>query len=144
MSLCLSVSLFLSLSFYLPIYLFIYLSTFFIHNSFFVFEADPVFGPIYFLAYIFFVFFVLLNVFLGSQIYKYRNMQIFQKSLFYIRFILYRVFIFKNSRRFATSLSPAAIGCTKNYQPIRVTVHSYCIKSFEGLLQRCRRGRGQL
>ena len=36
----------------------------------------------------------------------------------------------------------AAIGCTKNYQPIGVTVHSHCLKSFEGLLQRCRRGRG--
>ena len=36
----------------------------------------------------------------------------------------------------------AAIGCTKNYQPIRVTVHSHCVESFEGLLQRCRRGRG--
>ena len=30
----------------------------------------------------------------------------------------------------------AAIGCTKNYQPIGVTVN------FEALLQRCRRGRG--
>ena len=36
----------------------------------------------------------------------------------------------------------AAIGCTKNYQPIGVTVHSHCVESFEGLLQRCRRGRG--
>ena len=36
----------------------------------------------------------------------------------------------------------AAIGCTKNYQPIGVTVHSHSVKSFEGLLQRCRRGRG--
>ena len=33
----------------------------------------------------------------------------------------------------------AAIGCTKNYQPIGVTVHSHCVESFEGLLQR---GRG--
>ena len=36
----------------------------------------------------------------------------------------------------------AAIGCTKNYQPIGVTVHSHCVESFGGLLQRCRRGRG--
>ena len=36
----------------------------------------------------------------------------------------------------------AAIGCTKNCQPIGVTVHSHCVESFEGLLQRCRRGRG--
>ena len=28
------------------------------------------------------------------------------------------------------------------YQPIGVTVHSHCVESFEGLLQRCRRGRG--
>ena len=35
----------------------------------------------------------------------------------------------------------AAIGCTKNYQPIGVTVHSLCDESFEGLLQPCRRGR---
>ena len=30
----------------------------------------------------------------------------------------------------------------KNYQPIGVTVHSHCVESFEGLLLRCRRGRG--
>ena len=36
----------------------------------------------------------------------------------------------------------AAIGCTKNYQPIGVSVHSHCVESFEGLLQQCRRGRG--
>ena len=35
----------------------------------------------------------------------------------------------------------AAIGCTKIYQPIGVTVHSHCVESFEGLLQRCWRGR---
>ena len=29
----------------------------------------------------------------------------------------------------------ASIGCTKNYQPIGVTVHSHCVESFEGLLQ---------
>ena len=27
----------------------------------------------------------------------------------------------------------AAIGYTKNYQPIGVTVHSHCVESFEGL-----------
>ena len=36
----------------------------------------------------------------------------------------------------------AAICCTKNYQPIGVTVHSNCVESFEDLLQRCRRGWG--
>ena len=36
----------------------------------------------------------------------------------------------------------AAIGCTKYFQPIGVTVHSHCVETFEGLLQRCRRGRG--
>ena len=36
----------------------------------------------------------------------------------------------------------AAFGCTKNYQPIGVTVHSHCIESFEAILQWCRRGRG--
>ena len=35
----------------------------------------------------------------------------------------------------------AAIGCTKNYQQIEVTVHLHSVESFEGLLQRCRRGR---
>ena len=50
-------------------------------------------------------------------------------------------------QRILKSLPPlprhsAVIGCTKNYQPIGVTVHSYCIESFEGLLQRCRQGRG--
>ena len=37
---------------------------------------------------------------------------------------------------------PIYIGCTKNYQPIGLTVHSHCIESFEGLLQQCRRRRG--
>jgi len=36
----------------------------------------------------------------------------------------------------------AAIGCAKTNQPIGVTVHSHCVESFEGLLQRCRRGKG--
>ena len=36
----------------------------------------------------------------------------------------------------------AVIGCTKNYQPIGVTVHSHCVESFGGLLQRYWRGRG--
>ena len=36
----------------------------------------------------------------------------------------------------------AAVGCTKIGQPIGATVHSHCVKSFEGFLQRCRRGRG--
>ena len=58
-------------------------------------------------------------------------------------FIKYCVFF----PRILESLPPlprqhsAAIGCTKNYQPIGVTVHSHCVESFEGLLQRCRRGR---
>ena len=43
--------------------------------------------------------------------------------------------------RIFESLSPlprqysAAIGCTKDYQPIGVTVQSYCTESFENLLQ---------
>ena len=47
--------------------------------------------------------------------------------------------------RILESLSPlprqhsASIGCTINYQPIGVTVHSHCVESFEGLLQQ---GRG--
>ena len=36
----------------------------------------------------------------------------------------------------------AAIGCTKNYKPLGVTVHSHCVDSFKGLLQQCKRGRG--
>ena len=36
----------------------------------------------------------------------------------------------------------AAIGCTEDYQPIGVTVHSHCVDSFKGLLQQCKRGRG--
>ena len=35
-----------------------------------------------------------------------------------------------------------SIGCLDNYHPIGVTVHSHCVESFEGLLQRCRRGMG--
>ena len=54
-------------------------------------------------------------------------------------FMKYCVF----SQKFATSPSPA-LGCylQKNCQPIGVNVHSQCVESFEGLLQRCRRGRG--
>ena len=39
------------------------------------------------------------------------------------------------------SASAGAIGCTKNNQPMGVTVHLHCVESFEGLLQRCRRER---
>ena len=52
------------------------------------------------------------------------------------------------SPRILESLSPlphlhsAAIGCTEDYQPIGVTVHSHCVDSFKGLLQQCKRGRG--
>ena len=50
-----------------------------------------------------------------------------------------------NSLKFATSSSPA-LGCfwlcKKNYQTIGVAVYSLCVESFEGLLQRCRLGRG--
>ena len=35
----------------------------------------------------------------------------------------------------------AAIGCTKNYQPI-IGMIVNCVESFEGLLQQCRRGGG--
>ena len=59
-----------------------------------------------------------------------------------VRSILF--FFSKNSRKFATSPSPA-LDCYwlhKNYQPIGVTVHSYYVESSEGLLQRRRRGRG--
>ena len=58
-------------------------------------------------------------------------------------FIKYCVFF----PRILESLPPllcqhsAAIGCTKNYQPIGMIVHLYCVESFEGLLQRCRRER---
>ena len=53
------------------------------------------------------------------------------------------MFFLNNSRKFATSPSRDAICCTKNYQSIVVTVHSHCVeRRFEGLLQRCRRGRG--
>ena len=49
------------------------------------------------------------------------------------------VFFSKNSRKFATSPSPALnyYWLYKNYQPIRVTVHLHSVESFEGLLQRC-------
>ena len=63
--------------------------------------------------------------------------------MIYRVFIKYRVLF----PRILESLPPlprqhsAAIGCAKNYQPIGVTVHSHCVESFEGLLQRCRRGR---
>ena len=60
-----------------------------------------------------------------------------------VRVKVYRVFIkycvsSKNSRKFATS---PALG---NQLPANRSdyIHSYCIESFKGFLQRCRRGRG--
>ena len=53
----------------------------------------------------------------------------------------------KNSRKIATSPSPA-LDCYwlyKNHQPIEVTVHAvllHCVESFEGLIPLCRQGRG--
>ena len=44
--------------------------------------------------------------------------------------------IFESVQPLPRQHSPA-IGCTKNYQPIGVTVHSHCVESFEGLLQSC-------
>ena len=51
---------------------------------------------------------------------------------------------FREFSEFATSPS-AAIGCTKKLPANRsdsVCLHSHCVESFEGLLQRCRRARG--
>ena len=67
-----------------------------------------------------------------------------------IKFIfMYRVLIkYYVFPRILKSLPPhprqhsAAISYKKNYHQIGVTVHSHCIESFEGLLQRCRRVRG--
>ena len=54
------------------------------------------------------------------------------------------VFFFKNFESLPSlpRHHSAAIGCTKKDHPIVVSVHSHCVESFEGLLQRCRRGRG--
>ena len=63
---------------------------------------------------------------------------------YYRVFIKYCVFF----PRILESLPPlprqhsAAIGCTKNYQPIGMTVDLHSVESFEGLLQRCRREGG--
>ena len=46
------------------------------------------------------------------------------------------MFFSKNSGKFATSPS-AAIGCTENYQPIGVTVHSYCDVGEGGVAVNC-------
>ena len=65
------------------------------------------------------------------------------------RYYIYRVFI-KNGVFFQESskvchLSLAScrlLLVVKNYQSIGVFVHSHCVKSFNGLLQWCRRERG--
>ena len=62
-----------------------------------------------------------------------------QIMMFYKVFIKYCGFFFQEfSKVCHLSLAQhlAAIGCTKNYQPIGVTVHSHCVVSFGGLLQR--------
>ena len=60
----------------------------------------------------------------------------------YTVFIKY-CFFSKNSRKFATSPSPA-LGCYWLYKklPANRRVQLHCVESFEGLIQRCRRGRG--
>ena len=56
-------------------------------------------------------------------------------------FIKYRVFS-NNAGKFASSPSPA-LGCHWLFNKLPgVTVHSHCVESFEGLLQRCRLGSG--
>ena len=47
--------------------------------------------------------------------------------------------IFESVQPLPRQHSPA-ICCTKNDQPIGENVHSHCAESFEGLLQRCKRG----
>ena len=55
-------------------------------------------------------------------------------------FINYCVFFSKNLESWPPlpRQHSAAIGCTENYQPIGVTLHSQGVENFEGLLQRCR------
>ena len=59
-------------------------------------------------------------------------------------FIKYCVFFQEFSKVCHLSLASTRLLLVvqKNYQPIRVTVHSRCVESFKGFLQRCRRGRG--
>ena len=59
-------------------------------------------------------------------------------------FIKYCVFFQEFSKVFHLLLASTRLLLVyrKNYQPIGVTVHSHCVESFEGLLQRCRQGRG--
>ena len=49
------------------------------------------------------------------------------------------VFFSLNTRKFASSpfrQHSAAIGCTKNYQPLGVTVHSYSVESLEWIVEK--------
>ena len=59
-------------------------------------------------------------------------------------FVKYCVFFQEFSKVCHLSLATTRLllAVQKNYQPIGVTVHSHCAQSFDGLLQRCRRGRG--
>ena len=78
----------------------------------------------------------LLYIFMGTEINSARFV-IFICNILYTECSLHIVFFSKNSGKFATSPSPA-LGCYwlyKNYQPIGVTVHLYCVEIFEGLLQ---------
>ena len=92
------------------------------------------------LASIFSLFLTKLSCATQKAQYQLRPLNIY---LAFIRvFIKYCVFS-KNSRKFATTPSPA-LSCHWLYKklPANGTVHWHCVKSFEGLLQRCRRWRG--
>ena len=80
----------------------------------------------------------------------YSLIRYFSRIQFGVNRFIYRVFIkyCVFFPRILESLPPlprqhsAAIGCTKIYQPIGMTVHLHSVESFEGLLQRCRREGG--
>ena len=60
------------------------------------------------------------------------NVDAAQKYYLFSVFIIYCVFFQEFSKVCHLSFA-STIGCTKNDQPIGVTVHSHCVESFEGL-----------
>ena len=86
------------------------------------------------------IFYICTNIVISAIIYMYGTRPGIVIYMYGTRpdrvFIKYCVFF----ARILENLPPlprqqsAAIGCTKNYQPIGVTVHSHCVENFEGLL----------
>ena len=89
-----------------------------------------------------------LVMFLHALKYTVSNLRTRDWLIYFIfHYCNYRVFIkycgfFSKVCHLSLASTRLILVVQKNYQPIGVTVRSHCVEIFEGLLQRCRLGRG--